>query len=230
MTDQIRPSTRPAGQPRCPYCHEDLGPDPATRCSDCAAVFHPDCAREMSACSSIGCRGILQSPERVAEDREPGAWRFRAEALPGLAVENEGSESVLRLQEASKSAPMNGQAGCLLAVLVITGLLIIVEKMFAVVFLIAVGKGLADLLSDRPLAPAFRPDTGPMLVKEIRASGDTWQVFGVDGGAPLVFERGGVFRWLGGAEVELGGLALLIGARACPSDALMLELRRAWLA
>lgn len=44
---------------RCPYCHDLLAGEKASRlqtCTACRAVFHKDCLRELGSCTTRGCR------------------------------------------------------------------------------------------------------------------------------------------------------------------------------
>ncbi len=42
---------------RCPYCHDEIGPDaPVARCAACDATHHPTCFEEGGGCSIAGCR------------------------------------------------------------------------------------------------------------------------------------------------------------------------------
>lgn len=78
MTERARERIE-IDRPRCPYCHEDVGPDDEkTACSACMAWHHRACWTEHSACSGCGAResaGAVASESVASYGRRPSALR-----------------------------------------------------------------------------------------------------------------------------------------------------------
>ena len=60
------PSPSPDLDLRCPFCHDDLGPDAlVVHCSGCDAPYHPSCFEEADGCAIPGCQGRKARGGRV---------------------------------------------------------------------------------------------------------------------------------------------------------------------
>lgn len=68
-TSSVQVTTLATRQPvaggRCPYCHDDVGPEEGAACERCGAVHHAECLDVHGGCAAFTCQGTARARVRT---------------------------------------------------------------------------------------------------------------------------------------------------------------------